>query len=232
MARALGLTRICVVDDHGLFAEALDVALTLRGYVVERLSPAASAAHGRLLAQVLRTRPKVVLLDLDLGGHLDGGRLVEPLARASIHVVVLTSSTDEARWGECLRHGARVVLPKTSQLNTVLAAVRLIGEGRPVLAREERERLVATFHRDLGQRRTTHAKLDRLSPREREVLGQLMSGAQVVDIARTFVVSEATVRTQVKSILAKLGVPSQLTAVGLAYRSGWRPPLPPGAAHP
>lgn len=51
-----------------------------------------------------------------------------------------------------------------------------------------------------------------------------MRGAQVREIARESVVSEATVRTQVKAILAKLELSSQLAAVGAAYRVGWRPP--------
>ena len=57
-----------------------------------------------------------------------------------------------------------------------------------------------------------------------EVLGALMRGAPVREIARTSVVSEATVRTQVKSILAKLEMSSQLAAVGAAYKVGWHPP--------
>ena len=61
----------------------------------------------------------------------------------------------------------------------------------------------------------------RLTHREREVLGALVDGHGVHDIAASDVVSEATVRTQVKSILAKLEVSSQLAAVGLAHRMGW-----------
>ena len=61
--------------------------------------------------------------------------------------------------------------------------------------------------------------------RETEVLGHLMKGRAVRQIAERGAVSEATVRTQVKSILAKLEVTSQLAAVGVAHRVGWRPPL-------
>jgi DNA-binding NarL/FixJ family response regulator len=64
-----------------------------------------------------------------------------------------------------------------------------------------------------------------LSRREREVLGELMTGATVTDIARSAYVSEATVRTQVKSIRTKLDVSSQLAAVGIAIRAHWQPPL-------
>jgi DNA-binding NarL/FixJ family response regulator len=60
--------------------------------------------------------------------------------------------------------------------------------------------------------------------REAEVLGELMLGHRVSEIARTRRVSESTVRTQVKAILAKLQVTSQITAVGLAHQIRWEPP--------
>ena len=230
--RALSLTRISIVDDHHLFAESLDVSLTLQGYQVQRVPP--SPPSGALLGRVLRSRPRIVLLDLDLGLQTSGVRLVEPLAAAGIQVVVLTSSSVEAEWGDCLRRGARVVLPKSSQLNGVLGVIRRLAEGKPVLDREERERLVAVFHQDRSRQHAVTSRLEKLSARESQVLGELMAGHQVADIARAFVVSEATVRTQVKSILAKLGVTSQLTAVGLAHESGWtlRSPAPASAAVP
>jgi DNA-binding NarL/FixJ family response regulator len=67
-------------------------------------------------------------------------------------------------------------------------------------------------------------RLDLLTVREAEVLGLLMTGLAVRDIADASVVSEATVRSQVKSILSKLEVSSQLAAVGLAHRVGWTAP--------
>jgi DNA-binding NarL/FixJ family response regulator len=67
-------------------------------------------------------------------------------------------------------------------------------------------------------------RLERLTPREAQVLRELMAGHQVGEIARTWFVSETTVRTQVKAILTKLEVRSQLAAVGLAHRAGWQPP--------
>ena len=70
------------------------------------------------------------------------------------------------------------------------------------------------------------ARLARLSTRESEILGHLMAGRTVGDIARACFVSEATVRTQVRSILMKLEVSSQIAAVGLAYTADWRPVQP------
>jgi len=225
MPRALGLTRVAIVEDHELFAEALDAALTLEGHDVHRVSIEGDPTNAaRLLPAVLRLQPKIVLLDLDLGQTLNGARLVEPLAREGITVVVVTGSTDRARWGECLRYGARTVLPKTTPLNSLLATIRLIGEGRAVLPRDQREQLIAHYHSESGRIHGLRDRLDQLTTRECEVLAHLMNGQPVRDIAHQSFVSEATVRTQVKSILAKLEVTSQLAAVGAAHQANWRPP--------
>ena len=188
----------------------------------------ASLSSGQLLAGLLRLRPRVVLLDLDLGPAGSGTRLVEPLTQSAVAVVVLTGNTDRARWGECIRYGARTVLPKTAPLNTILATIRLIGEGRPVLSREDRESLLTSFHEEKRTLQELRWRLDTLTTREREILGHLMEGRAVREIARRSYVSEATVRTQVKSILAKLDVSSQLAAVGAAHASRWRPAEPAG----
>lgn len=214
-----------IVEDHALFAEALEIVLTVEGYDVRRvhiddqpLSPQ------QMVAAILRHQPRVVLLDLDLGPFGDGARIINPLARAGANVVVVTASLDEARWGECLWHGARKTLAKTRPLNEIVAVVRRLSQGLAVIDAPEREHLLQTFHaqrRDIQQHRE---RLERLTPRERQVLGHLMLGHQVRDIARHSVVSEATVRTQVKAILSKLNVSSQLAAVGLARAAEWTPP--------
>jgi DNA-binding NarL/FixJ family response regulator len=66
-----------------------------------------------------------------------------------------------------------------------------------------------------------HDQFEHLSPRERQVLAALMRGETARDISRQSFVSLPTVRSQIRSILIKLGVSSQLGAVVLAYRSGW-----------
>jgi two-component system nitrate/nitrite response regulator NarL len=225
VSRTQNKTRIAIVEDHMLFAEALEVALSLQGHDVHRMAVTdASLSTGQLLAGLLRLRPRLVLLDLDLGSAGSGVRLVEPLTQSAVAVVVLTGNSDRARWGECIRHGARTVLPKTAPLNQILSTIRLIGEGRPVLTREERDGLLTSFHEEKRTLQELRWRLDTLTTREREILGHLMEGRAVREIARSSYVSEATVRTQVKSILAKLEVSSQLAAVGAAHASRWRPP--------
>lgn len=217
--------RILLVEDHALFAESLDLALTMEGYDVRRFPvPNEPGATAPLVTTTLRLRPRIVLLDLDLGTFADGVDLINPLARTGANVVVVTASTDRARWGDCVRQGARKVIAKTQPLNVITSVVRRIHHGLPVMDHEEREELIRLWHEERAKQQAVRRRLTTLTPREREVLGHLMEGRQVREIARSRYVSEATVRTQVKSILAKLEVTSQLSAVGLARSVGWQPP--------
>ncbi len=207
-----------------LFAESLELALNVEGYSVSRFSaPDEARTPQTILTAVSRFQPQIVLLDLDLGRFGDGTALINPMAKAGINVVVVTASTDQARWGQCMRYGARKVVAKSRPLNEILSTVRRLSQGLPVTTREDRDRLIATWQREGQERAAILAKLEQLTPREEAVLGLLMRGQSVRDIAHDSVVSEATVRTQVKSILAKLEVSSQLAAVGLAVHASWRP---------
>lgn len=223
MAHPRELKRITVVEDHVLFAEAIDVALTLQGHEVR------TVAHGvlgaptqRLCSAILSTRPQVVLLDLDLGSQNSGMKLIAPLHRAGIAVLVVTSCSDEARWGECLWHGARGVLSKSTSLAAILTAIQRIGESQPIISHEESDRLLHCFQHEFKWAHQARERLDSLTPRERQILAALMRGRHVREIARDAYVAEATVRTQVKSVLAKLEVSSQLAAVGLALKAQWQ----------
>jgi two-component system nitrate/nitrite response regulator NarL len=223
--RSRSTFRIVILEDHVLFAESLELALTVEGYDVRRVTiPEKEQSPGALIATVTRQHPRVALLDLDLGQFGDGEKLIAPLARAGINVVVVTASVDRARWGEAVRFGARKVLSKARPLNDILATVRRINQGLQVMPREEREDLLRAWSQERSQLVEMQARLDQLTVREREVLGHLMKGRTVREIAVRGVVSEATVRTQVKSILAKLDVTSQIAAVGLAHHVGWRAP--------
>jgi two-component system, NarL family, nitrate/nitrite response regulator NarL len=216
--------RVLIIEDHALFSESLELALSIEGYDVRRIPlPAARGSSNHLLSSATRLRPRIALLDLDLGPLGDGVRLITPLVQAGIHVVVVTGSIDKARWGESLRYGARTVLAKTQPLNDILATVRRINQGLPVMDRVEREQLIQLWRDQREKLQVLVDRLQLLTPREQVVLGQLMKGHQVREIAHQSVVSEARVRTQVKSILAKLEVSSQLGAVGLAHEIGWRP---------
>ena len=212
-----------IIDDHVLFAESLELALSVEGYDVRRLElPEEGGSMATLRSLALRASPRTVLLDLDLGRFGDGVNLVAPLAKAGINVVVLTASEELGRWGGCMRLGARRVLPKSGALQQALSTVRRLNQGLPVMNREELELLLDAWSRERRAHDDLRRRLDLLTPRERQVLAALIEGRTVRAIAQDSVVSEATVRTQVKSILNKLEVSSQLAAVGMANQVGWR----------
>ena len=201
------------------------MALTVAGYDDCRLIPVAPSAGApiALLSNILRAHAGVVIVDIDLANGRGGECLIEPIASSGAAVVVVTADPDRSRWGEALLRGARTVVPKSSPLSAVTSAIRRIDQRAPAMAPEQRQELVRTYHQERSQRSMLRARLARLSTRESEILGHLMAGRTVAEIARACVVSEATVRTQVRSILTKLEVSSQIAAVGLAYTADWRP---------
>ncbi len=211
--------RVVIVEDHVLLAESLALALRLEGHDATRLPLETElATPSEVLTAVVRSRPDVVVLDLDLGARLSGRDLVMPLSAAGAAVMVVTADPDRIEWGGCLLLGARGVLSKCTPLGEMVAAVRRVGEGLPVQSRAERDELVARWQAQRVETVAERERLSRLTPREREVLAELASGLPIHDIADADVVSEATVRTQVKSILGKLEVRTQLAAVGLLHR--------------
>ncbi|MGZ8736947.1 MAG: LuxR C-terminal-related transcriptional regulator [Nocardioides sp.] len=216
--------RVLIIEDHELLAESMELTLSLEGYDVRRLAlPEEGGSMATLRSAALRANPRTVLLDLELGRFGDGMALIAPLARAGANVVVVTACTDRGRWGACLRQGARRVLYKGRPLQETLATVRRLSQGLPVMNSQELESLLDAYWQERSATEDGRRRHEMLTPREKQVLGQLMEGHNVRDIARASVVSEATVRTQVKSILGKLEVSSQLAAVGLAHQVDWNP---------
>lgn len=222
---AVPAMRVSIVDDHVLFAETVALSLEHYGYAVRRIDLADSRATlASVLSATLRSSPRLVLLDLCLGRVGDGTRLVAPLAASGALVVVLTGSPSRPEWGECLQRGASAVLLKSSSLAIVIGTIRRARDGQALMSLEERQALIAAAGQRRSENRDIVGRLESLTRREMGVLGALMRGLQVRDIARAGVVSEATVRTQVKTILSKLELTSQLAAVGAAHKVGWRCP--------
>lgn len=215
--------RLVVVEDHALLGESIELALTASGYAVAHLAPGPPPLADTISA-VTRLRPDIALVDIDPGRYGDGLRLVAPLSRNRITVVAMTSSPVRDRWGEAVRYGAAKVLSRARPLADVLTTVRRILADLPVMSEEERTRLVELGRRRQLEQRDVRARLESLTTREAEVLGELIEGRPVREIATGWGVSESTVRTQVKAILTKLDVSSQVGAVGRAHEVGWRPP--------
>jgi DNA-binding NarL/FixJ family response regulator len=208
-----------IVEDHPLFAESMVIALRLEGYDATRVP-----VRPGLVAEVLRRRPDLVLLDLDLADLGSGLDLIGPLDRSGVLVAVVTSETDQGRWGECVERGARAVVPKHAPLRGIIELIQRAGAGQPLMPEADLSELRTAWERRRRAESEVRRRLERLSRRESEVLGRLMVGCTVSEIAVQDFVSVATVRTQVKSVLAKLQVSSQIAAVGLANEAGWTPP--------
>jgi DNA-binding NarL/FixJ family response regulator len=209
---------VLVIEDHTLFAESVSVALRLAGFDVQRLPFTRGAG---IVTAAVRARPRIAIVDLDLGAHGDGTDLIAPLRAAGAAVIVVTASDDRVRWGGCLHRGAAAVLSKSWPLKTLVVCVQRVATGMPVTTRHDHDELVDLWRREGRERDQLRERFARLSLRERQVLGDLVAGHTVRDIARLDVVSEATVRCQVKAILSKLEVSSQLTAVALARQVDW-----------
>ncbi|WP_380169381.1 response regulator [Jannaschia sp. R86511] len=207
---------VVVVEDHTLLAQSLALVLRHSGRPVTLLD-----GTGDVVALASQVPPGTVLLDLDLGGDRRGDDLVAPLRAAGHTVVVVTGATDEARLGGCLLAGAVAVLDKAVPLDVLVDAVGRAEAGAPVMAAERREHLVRVARRAREEAAAARAPFDRLTPGEADVLEAVVLGHRAADIARQRVVSVATVRAQVRAVLTKLGVGSQLEAAALAHRSGW-----------
>jgi DNA-binding NarL/FixJ family response regulator len=215
---------VLIVEDHALLAQTLVIALSAEGCrarVAELISPA------MLLRQVNSLRPDVVLLDLNLGALGDGVALVAPLTQLGARVLVVSGTTDRLQLAETLEKGAVGFLSKQAPFEQLLSTVLDVVAQRPVLSTARRCELMAELRSARAARSKSLAPFNTLTPRERAVLAGLAQGQRAENIAAVAVVSEATVRSQIRSVLAKLGVNSQLEAVALLWKVGWSHTPPP-----
>jgi len=221
-------TRIAVVDDHELLAESLAVALSRRGLTAVAVRPTGPSA---VLEGVAAHRADLVLLDFDLGPVGPASPLVSWLRELGATVVVLTGATSRVVWAECVEAGAVAVVHKSASFDELVDQVVRIAESGEGIGPVEREVLLAELRAHRSAVRARVQPFERLTPREGVVLGHLLDGRNAEEIAAGEFVSITTVRTQIHSILQKLGVGSQLAAVGLARRSGWCPPVARCGSH-
>jgi DNA-binding NarL/FixJ family response regulator len=211
--------RLLIVEDHQLLAGTLALALRQQGLEVQVAAGPSPEAVVELAGRLV---PVLVLLDLDLGPPLgDGLDLVRPLIEAGARVVVVTGLTDRARLGACLDAGATGVLSKAHGFEPLLSAVQRAAAGEPVLDDDERRTLLAEARARRRSDAERLAPFAALSPREQAVLAALVAGESAETIAARSYVSLATVRSQIRAILTKLRVNSQLAAVALARQAGW-----------
>ena len=214
---------VLLVDDHALFAQAVEIGLRAAGIEAQRVVPRSAA---QIVAAAVEAGAVTVLLDLGLGTGedgepLDGLVLVGPLRAQGCRVVVMTGETGDATWGTAVEQGAVTVLPKDTELPALVDVLAAVAAGEQVLDEGRRQDLLAAARRARSEAVARLSPFAQLSRREDEVLRALADGQSAAAIAATAYVSEATVRTQIRAILTKLGVSSQLQAVALARRARW-----------
>ena len=214
------MIRVLIADDHELMRGGLRAMLD----AYEDLEVVGEAADGaEAVDRAIALRPDVVIMDIRMP-RVDG---IEATRRLAAHgegaprVLVLTTfDLDEYVW-EALRAGAGGFMLKDAPPRQLAEAVRTVAAGEsllaPAITRRLVERFVATAPTGGSAQRERFAEL---TERELEVLGLVARGRSNAEVAGELFLSEATVKTHVTRILAKLGLRDRVQIVVLAYESG------------
>jgi DNA-binding NarL/FixJ family response regulator len=141
-------------------------------------------------------------------------------ATSSAHILILTTFDLDDYVYEALRAGASGFLLKEAPRADLIAAIRVAAAGDALLAPSVTRRLIEAFVARPAATLPSPSRLASLTPRERDILLLVARGRSNLEIARDLVVSEATVKTHVAHLLAKLGLRDRVQAVILAYETG------------
>jgi DNA-binding NarL/FixJ family response regulator len=228
----VGPIRVLVVDDQELVRSGFCVILD----AADGITVAGEAADGQAaVAAVADTHPDVVLMDIRMPG-MDGlaaTRLITGAAEtesgAPPKVVMLTTFDLDDYVYEALRAGASGFLLKDSPRHDLIAAVRAAAAGDALLAPSVTRQLIEAFARRPPEAAPSPSRLASLTAREKDVLLLLARGRSNAEIATALFVSDATVKTHVGNVLAKLGLRDRVQAVILAYETGLVTPGDPSA---
>ena len=217
--RSEGSARLVIVEDHELLAASLVLALRQRGLEAETVDGLTGDA---IVDTVRGLGPVLVLLDLDLGPELGSGlELIRPLIQAGGRVVMMTGVVDRVRLAACIEAGAVGIVGKTAGFAELIDAIRRAVDGEELMTTSQRHALLGELEASRRADRDRLAPFTALTPREQAVLARLVAGDLAETIAARSYLSVGTIRSQIKSILRKLGVSSQLAAVALAREAGW-----------
>jgi DNA-binding NarL/FixJ family response regulator len=212
------LTRVLLADDQPLVREGFRRVLSR----AEGLEIVAEASDGSAAIEAARRhRPDVIVMDVRMP-VLDGLAATERIVADDPHVRVLVLTTfdlDEYVF-RALRAGASGFLLKDTPLDELVAAIRLVAAGGAMLAPSVTRRVIEEFARR-PPLPPSGTPLPDLTAREREVLRDVARGLTNAEIAGDLFVSEATVKTHVRSMLAKLGLRDRTQLVIAAYESGF-----------
>jgi DNA-binding NarL/FixJ family response regulator len=216
--------RVLICDDQSLVRAGFRLVLENH----DDIEVVGEAANGEeAVYSAGRLQPDVVLMDIrmpELDGIAATRRIV---AEHGMRVLVLTTYDLDEYVYDALQAGASGFLLKDTPPAQLADGIRSIAAGEALLAPSVTRRLIEEFARIGGTHRARPAELDELTPRELDVLLLLARGLSNAEIAESLVLSDATVKTHVTHVLAKLGVRDRVQAVVLAYESGL---VTPGAS--
>lgn len=204
------MSRLYLVDDHELMREGLRALLEAKGHTVLGESADPTTA----LADLLRLRPEVLLLDLNLGGR-SGFELLAELQRRHLptRCVVLTMSAQPRHVAEALRMGASAYVLKGSPASDLMSAIAAAVNGKKHLGAE-----VADLALQVFTLKEEENPLSLLSPRERQIITMVVNGQSSAEIGLELHLSPKTVATYRSRLMAKLGVSDVPGLVRLAVR--------------
>lgn len=207
--------RILLVDDHTLFRSGIRLLLQ-RNTDFAVVGEASDGLEGVKRARELK--PDIVLLDLHMPG-ISGLEAIQLILQDApdCQVVLLTVSEDAEDLSVALKNGAAGYLLKNIDADYLLNALRRAHAGDSVISEAMTAKLVAQFRNPAPVR---GHETEKLTPREREILGELAAGLANKEIARKLDVAESTVKIHLQSILKKLGVHNRVQAAIYAVEHG------------
>ena len=220
-----GPIRVVLVDDQQLIRTGLVMVVDSE----DDMRVVGQAGDGTAALEVLATTPAdIVLMDIRMP-RMDGveatRRIVERYSAGPRVIVLTTFDLDEHAFA-ALKAGASGFLLKDASADDVLAAIRTVHAGEAVLAPTTTRRRIAHVASGLPGPQSGPDPFARLTEREKEILVEVATGETNAEIARRLFVSEATVKTHVGRLLAKLGLRDRVQAVVLAYETGLVRPRP------
>ncbi|WP_372667465.1 response regulator [Amycolatopsis kentuckyensis] len=211
------MIRVVVVDDQELMRVGFRMVLGAQADI-DVVGEAGDGAQAIKLAEELR--PDVVLMDVRMP-VLDGVEATKRIVAAgTARVLVMTTFDLDEYVYAALQGGASGFLLKDTQPGHLVSALRAVASGDAVVSPSVTRRLLDRFVGAGGAPMRDTAELDVLTDREREVLVLIAKGMSNLEIAEALFLSEATVKTHVGRILAKLELRDRVQAVVLAYETG------------
>jgi DNA-binding NarL/FixJ family response regulator len=222
------VTRVLIADDDDLVRAGL-VEVLSNDPTIDIVGQAATGREA--IERARRLAPDVVLMDVRMP-DLDGIAATGELSRvaSSARVLILTTFEQDDYVFGALHAGASGFLLKRARPEELIAAVHTIAAGDSLLSPSVTRRVIDRMAQQPIPELTDQAKLDELTPREREVLQLIARGLSNREIAAALVVEEATIRSHIRRILMKLELRDRVQIVIFAYETGINRPA--AAARP